>query len=109
MIDAVTIAMAGFVPNDGGKYWADIVEEDEAALPLRSTPEGVEAALPLRSTPEGVEAPYIPMYIKYVDIATMTYAYTKTVVIPGIGVFSKNPYSGKSDNLSSLIAAMYIN
>ena len=92
MIDAVTSARAGFGPNDGGKYWADIVEEDEAALPLRSTP-------------EGVEAPYIPMYIKYVDIATMTYAYTKTVVIPGIGVFSKNPYSGKSDNLSSLIAA----
>jgi|LauGreDrversion4_2_1035121.scaffolds.fasta_scaffold50622_5 hypothetical protein len=86
MIDAVTIAMAGFVPNDGGKYWADIVEEDE-----------------------GVEAAYIPMYIKYVDIATMTYSYTKTVVIPGIGVFSKNPYSGKSDNVSSLFAAMYIN
>ena len=99
MIDAVTIAMAGFVPNDGGKYWADIVEEDE----------GVEAPYELRGEATRCVASYIPMYIKYVDIATMTYAYTKTVVIPGIGVFSKNPYSGKSDNLSSLIAAMYIN
>jgi hypothetical protein len=70
MIDAVMIAMAGFVPSGGGKYWADIVEEEPT-----------------------------PMYVKYVNIATMTCAYTKALVIPGIGVFSRNPFTGRTTKM----------
>ena len=79
MIDAVMIAMAGFVPN-GGKYWADIVEEKE-------------------SDAMG--------YVKYVNIATMTWSYTMAVVIPGIGVFSRNPFTGKTTQLSTQIVEGY--
>jgi len=71
MIDAVMIAMAGFVPIGGGKYWADIVEEEEPT----------------------------PMYVKYVNISTMTCAYTKALVIPGIGVFSRNPFTGRTTKM----------
>ena len=72
MIDAVMIAMAGFVPIGSGKYWADIVEEEES---------------------DAIG------YVKYVNIATMTCAYTKALVIPGIGVFSRNPFTGRTTKM----------
>ena len=72
MIDAVMIAMAGFVPSGGGKYWADIVEEKES---------------------DAIG------YVKYVDIATMTCAYTMAVVVPGIGVFSRNTFTGMTSRM----------
>ena len=82
MMDAVTIAMAGFVPSDGGKYWADIVEEEQ-------------------SVAQKIAPMY--MYVKYVNISTMTSAYTNAMVIPGIGVFSRNPFTGKSTKMMMYI------
>lgn len=71
MIDAVTVSVAGFVP-ESGRYWADIVDDennndiDSLAVKLS--------------------------YVKIVNVATMTGTYSQVRTLNNIGSFYYNPF-----------------
>ncbi len=82
-IDPISISIAGFFPQDG-TYWADMVDDIEDDIN-----DDVEVYKQL-----------IPGYMKTWNTPKKPVCYSKTIIVPGIGVFVEDSESKKLIDLT---------